>query len=209
MKNTDEYQKLALDIILKAYDHHKVHARFQETQRSWIVTAYLTLTGFIFIGIFSRYPSEQTRGLSSEFFEFWIAALIMHFLVGIILMISVSKLSGEFRRHFSKAEEIVEDLSRFFADDSKIALLLKKTMLEPAEKNKDRTKRVAIALLSNAAVHGYLFSLITAADVNLLMVAFYKCSMLSVASVIAALIWFIISSLFLYKYVYFIARTNL
>lgn len=118
--------RFAFDMILKIYDHHKIHARFEETQRSWILTAYLTLTGFIFIGL-SKYPKEQIQTLA-QFFDFWIVALVMHFIVGFILMFSVSKLSGEFRRHFSKAEDIIEDVAEFLGDSHPVSSLLKKTM---------------------------------------------------------------------------------
>lgn len=172
----DDDKEFVFDLILKAYEHHKIHARFQETQRSWMVTAYLTLTGFLFAGMFSGYFKESRYEINN--FEFVI--LPLHFFIGLFFLVAVAKLSGEFRRHFYKAEGIILHILSHYEKQSGAELdtigLLDKCPLSTAEHQKtdsrDKptgTQSTWIAIFSNAAIHGYMFSMILALDTYMIL----------------------------------------
>ncbi|MBN2271902.1 MAG: hypothetical protein JXN61_14895 [Sedimentisphaerales bacterium] len=185
-----DIKKLACDLIGKAYDHHKAHARFEETQRAWMVTAYFTLTGLVYGGVILRGLQGDSQTLSS----LGVIALIVHLLVGICIMISVSKVSGEFRRHFSRGEGILKDVSELVEDEADLKKAFEHVWLETAAIKEDKTVRPWIALWSNASVHAYMFALLTSIDVHLLAVTVFKRTVTSGWGVCFAIVWFILAT---------------
>ncbi len=184
-----EIRKLACDLITKAYEHHKTHARFEETQRAWMVTAYFTFTALVFVGLAQRYTDPKFGGV--------LCGMVgVHFLVSILFMISVSKVSGEFRRHFTRAEKILSDVKLVCKDDQELADAFRNVVLETAAIREDWSgKRLSIVLLSNAAVHAYMFSLISACDVYILLVGFENIHVFCRSAFAAALLWMVLSAL--------------
>ena len=158
-----ELRKLACDMVAKAYEHHKTHARFEETQRAWMVTAYFTFTALVFVGLAGRYADPQFGSL-------WLGMVAVHLMVSVLFMVSVSKVSGEFRRHFTRAEKILKDLQEACAEDEELKAALRHVILETAAIREDWSgKRRWVVLFSNAAVHSYMFSLLSACDIYLLV----------------------------------------
>lgn len=148
-----ELRKLACDLVTKAYEHHKNHARFEETQRGWMVTAYFTFTALIYVGLGARYADPK-------FASVLIGMTVVHFLVSLLFMVAVSKVSAEFRRHFTRAEKILNDVKSACEGDKELELAFRNVILETAAIREDWSgKRVVVVLTSNAAVHGYMFSL--------------------------------------------------
>ena len=110
-------------------------------------------------------------------------------------MISVSKVSGEFRRHFTRAEKILTDVKSVFKDDQEIADAFRNVVLETAAIRENYSgKRILIVLLSNAAVHAYMFSLISACDVYILLVGFGNIHIFCGSAFAAALLWIFLSA---------------
>ncbi len=184
-----DIKKLVCDLVGKAFEHHKGHARFEETQRAWMVTAYFTITGLIYGGlIFRPEPLPLSSGLG-------VIALIVHWLVGICIMISVSKVSGEFRRHFSRAEDILRDVSGLIKGNEELKQAFRHVWLETAAITHDeKGVRENIARWSNASVHAYMFSLLTALDVHLLMDLLLKKPVTSLWGLPFAVAWFLLAT---------------
>ncbi len=190
-----EIKKVACDLIGKAYEHHKNHARFEETQRAWMVAAYFTFTGLIYAGVFfSKIPPES----GGPFPRFWIVALVAHFIVGTLIMISVAKVSGEFRRHFDQGEYILSDIKTVCESDESLKTAFQSVLLQTAaHEEKSCIKRIMIRLLSNTAVHNYMFAFLTSLDVYLVLPEVLP----KMPPVAAAFVWFVGVSALLYKYV--------
>ena len=199
---SQEFRKLACDLIAKAYEHHKTHARFEETQRAWMVTAYFTFTALMYVGLTGRYTDPQ-------FSTLWRAVVVVHFLISILFMISISKVSGEFRRHFTRAEKILQDVKTICAGDSELKIAYKNVILETAAIREGWTgKRIWVVLLSNAVVHAYIFSLISACDVYIFFAGLPDISKFSFCSFAAALFWTILASGLQMLYINQLERTG-
>lgn len=192
-----EDRTLICDLIVKAYEHHKIHARFEETQRGWMVAAYFTFTGLVYSGIIWKVPLDVS-GLPESFTSFWIIALLSHLVVGMLIMISVAKVSGEFRRHFDQGEYILSDIKPLCESDEFLKTAFQSTLLQTAAfEEKNWIKQKLIRLFSNTAVHNYMFAFLTALDVYLLLPEVLP----KVPPVAAACVWFVGVSALLYKYV--------
>jgi len=197
-----ELRKLACDLTTKAYEHHKTHARFEETQRAWMVTAYFTFTALVFVGLAARYTDPK-------FSNVWLAVVAVHFAVSILFMISVSKVSGEFRRHFTRAEKILNDVRAACVGDKELELVFRNVILETAAIQEDWSgKRIGIALFSNAAVHAYMFSLLSACDVYILFAGFENLQVLSGWSFAVAVLWLVLASIGQSWYINKLERTG-
>lgn len=203
-----EDRTLICDLIVKAYEHHKIHARFEETQRGWMVAAYFTFTGLVYAGVIWKVPLDVS-GLPESFTSFWIVALFSHLVVGMLIMISVAKVSGEFSRHFSRAEKILSDVKTLCDSDESLKRAFRNVSLETAAKKEGgKVKRKWIPLFSNTAVHNYMFAFLTAIDVYLLLVGPLEQPRISILPLMVAVIWFVIASVLLYKYVGWIEATG-
>jgi hypothetical protein len=214
---TDEVHKLACDLIVKAYEHHKTHARFQETQRGWMVAAYFTLTGGIFGAVALRYTDKDLADLLPRM-------LVVHGLITLLIMVSVSKVSGEFRRHFTRAEKILRDASSACAGSLGIADVLKNATLETAAfktkapdkqgetatKKEERPKKsVWIVLFSNAAVHAYMFSLLSACDVYMLCSGVGSARLYPERALEVSIAWFLATAAAQHWYINRLERTGI
>jgi len=82
-----EDRKLATDLIVKAYEQHKSHARFLETQRYWMVTAYFTFSGLVYVGLFPKYTAGVKTEILSQLDSFGLVVLIVHLIIGMLMMI--------------------------------------------------------------------------------------------------------------------------
>lgn len=190
-----EIKKLACGIVVKAYEHHKNHARFEETQRAWMVAAYFTFTGFLYIGVIFKEGSQECAGMLS-LSRLATIGLLSHIVVGVLAMISSAKVSGEFTRHFSTAEKILAGLAALANHNSDLQNLLNIACLETAVHEPSKPWSGWLTrLLSNAAIHNYLFAFLTAVDIYLLS-----------GCVTTAGIWFAVLSFLSYCYVGFIVR---
>lgn len=199
-----DIKRLVCDLVGKAFEHHKRHARFEETQRAWMVTAYFTITGLIYGGlIFRPEPLPPSSGLG-------VIALIVHWLVGICIMISVSKVSGEFRRHFSRAEDILRDVSGLIKENDELKQAFRHVCLETAAiPDAGKGVRDDIVRWTNASVHAYMFSLLTALDVHLLMDLLLGKSVTSLWGLPFAVAWFFLATWRQCSYLTKIGKTGL
>jgi hypothetical protein len=204
MKDTDK--SVIYDLLVSAYQHHKEHARFEETQRAWMVAAYFTFTGLTYAAIVSGYSKTQdVVPFLQQVPQFWVVALLGHLAVGVLVMLSVAKVSGEFRRHFDQGEFILDDIKELCdkSDDEFAKRAFQNVKLQTAGfEEKKRAKAGLLKLLSNAAVHNYMFALLTALDVYLLWAGTPEKKRILIKDPWwPALIWFLAASFLMWKQV--------
>ncbi|HZL29462.1 MAG TPA: hypothetical protein VFC54_00165 [Pseudolabrys sp.] len=130
-------EKLIPELIVKAFEHHKTHARFEESQRTLFVAAYFTATGVLADGIISAFTFQGK--IIAEASKAVIVAILVHMALGIFIAIAVAKVSGEFRRHFKMAEKILLDVAAL-DQKSQLSSVLRHAALETAGHQKNRLK---------------------------------------------------------------------
>jgi len=155
-------ESTALELVAKSYDHHKSHARFEETQRSWFLAAYLTFTGLVISGILSNFFKD---GKYSAGFENLILLLLLtNLAIGVCVAFAVMKVSAEFKRHNDRAEAILEYF-RKHTDNQNLKNLLSLAKLHTA--THDIGHNSITAFFSVAAMHNYILSAFIALDIVL------------------------------------------
>ncbi len=159
------YEQIASDLIGRAYDHHKNHARFEETQRSWFLGAYLTLTGLMISGILATFFDHGKPVSGAE--TFVTLLLILNFMIGACVAFAIMKVTGEFKRHNDRAEAILQYLADHVVEDQKLSDLVMIAKLHTA--THDLGKNKITASLSVAAMHNYVMSSLLGFDVALIV----------------------------------------
>lgn len=164
LDTTPEGKKAAFDLVLKSYEHHKNHARFEETQRSWFIAAYLTFTGLILGGILgSFFKNGQFLSGNEQIISLLLA---IDLVLGIFIAFAITKVSGEFKRHNDRAEQIIKYVASV-CDDKNLKNLLSISTLHPA--THELGFRASIGLRSVAAMHNYIMSLFIALNLTLIL----------------------------------------
>ncbi len=193
MELDSEKRRIGADFIIKAYEHHKTHARFEESQRALMLAAYVTFTGFVYVGLFGKMLSSSDSANSSLPDGLWFIALLSHFVVGILVLLAVSKASGEFRRHFDRAEMILTDIKTLCESDEFLNSAFRHVLLQTASiKETGGGKRIDLMLLSVAFIHTYLFAFLTSIDVYLSLVFLFDYKLLSLSPIVVSIVWFIL-----------------
>ncbi len=191
--------KLIPDLIVKVFEHHKTHARFEESQRTLFVAAYFTVTGVLAAGVISAFTNQGAiiSGASKPL----AAAVLIHLALGIFIAFAVAKVSGEFRRHFQQAEKILNDVSDL-GELSQLSSILKHSALETAGHQTASPKNKFAQFFSVAAAYNYILSLFIALDIAVII--------LLMLSPTALMFYFIFLATFLFaaylqhKYIKFI-----
>src|SRR5581483_3835222 len=158
-----DYERIAADLITRAYDHHKNYARFEETQRSWFLGAYFTFTGLMITGILATFFDNGRWISGSELFVTLL--LVLNLAIGVCIAFAIVKVNGEFKRHNDRAEAILQYLADQM-DDEKLRDLLTIAKLHTA--THDRGMNKLTAFLSVASMHNYIMSSLIALDVAII-----------------------------------------
>lgn len=145
----------SLDLVIHAFDNHKEHARFQETQRSWFMVAYLGISGVVWAAVLQKLfeASLPDAGRIAA-----TIALAFLGLLGLLTGLAITKAGIEFRRHFHCAEAILAEMKVIVATDQAMAGLLSAAMLGTAGDHNERWRRHAAKHLGVAALHNYLIA---------------------------------------------------
>lgn len=146
-----EIRKAALEIVARAFDNYKNHARFQETQRSWILAPYLGVAGLAGAAMLNRVLDPAP--LEPDGRAAIVAGLAALILTGLLVALAIVKFNVAFHRHYSRAEMLVEGIERLVADDPALAPLLRLSQLPTTGGVNPRVRGVGAA-----AIHNYLMS---------------------------------------------------
>ena len=149
-----QVRQAALDLAVRSYEHFKNHARFAETQRSWLLIPYLGVAGAIGAAVLRQIvePGDldpEARRIAT----IGIAALIV---AGALIWAAIIKLAVVFDRHYGQAEDLVAAF-RDRVEDSDLRALLQLAMLPPLGKAAGGRKHFGVS-----AAHNYLFSFLLA-----------------------------------------------
>lgn len=158
-----QFRQAALDLALQAYDNHKSHARFQETQRSWFFIAYFSISGVIGSAILNR--MLQPGALDPVTRATILIGLIVLILTGIMIAMAIVKVGVEFRRHFHRAEGIVAIFERSVGQDEPLKGLLKLAKMGTAGDENIGARRFLARSFGVAAIHNYMMSLLVGMEV--------------------------------------------
>lgn len=149
-------------LIVSAYENHKAHARFQESQRSWVMAGFIAFSsGLLTVVASQNYVAmgDQTRVLM----------LVVHMAFAAFTGIALVKFSRERGRHFRQAERIVAAAGRALtADQRPMAELLKVAELNTLVYSNKGFRRSLLSLFSVSAVYNYFVSLFLTIDIALL-----------------------------------------
>jgi len=156
----------ALDLGLRAYDQHKNHARFQEQQRSWIMIAYLALSGAMVTGV------VNSSNMQGEFLEYKekviIIILLVHAVLSVLVGFAFSKLSREFRRFFIRADGIIDIIGgKLDESDDVLRNILDKAKFGSAGDHSVGVRRFFAKRFGVAAIHNYVVSMFIGLDSGL------------------------------------------
>lgn len=193
-------ESIARELIVKAYDHHKAHARFEETQRSWFLAAYLTFTGLIISGILGNFFKNGV--FISSFRDAVILLLLTNLIIGICVAFGIMKVTGEFRRHNDRAEGLLLYLHEN-EGDKHLRKLLEIAKLHTA--TYDLGKNRITAFFSVAAMHNYVLSTFIALDVALIVRVSYELQLTGYLIAIWA-VTFLVSSALQQWYLKYVER---
>jgi len=153
-----DFSKTALDLVLRTYDNHKNHARFQEQQRSWFFITYMTFSGVLISGIINNFQKDgYVIGSATP-----ILCLILsfHAVISVLMEFMVSKVSREFRRHFRQAENIIEALNNIISQDhEEIRALLRTGSLGTSGDHHVGFRKFIAKRFGVAAMHNYIISI--------------------------------------------------
>lgn len=152
----------SLELVLRAFDNHKEHARFQETQRSWFMVAYLGISGVVWAAVLqdlfqASVPEPARLGAT--------IALSFLALVGLMTGLAMTKTGVEFRRHFHCAEAIIIKMKEAVATDPTIFGLLDVATLGTAGDQNEGWKRRVAKHIGVAALHNYLIAALIGGEV--------------------------------------------
>ena len=146
-----EIRKAALEVVARAFDNYKNHARFQETQRSWILAPYLGVAGLGGAAILNRVLDDAP--LDADARAAIVAALAALILIGLLVALAIVKFSVAFHRHYSQADRIVTRLEPLAGNDQALGDLLRLSQLGTTGDINPRVRG-----LGAAAIHNYLMS---------------------------------------------------
>jgi hypothetical protein len=157
MTRTDEdLRRTALAVVLQSHENHKNHARFQETQRSWFLLAYLSVVGVIGAAILNRVlQPARLDDAGRAIIVLGLAALMF---IGILVGMAIVKVGVAFRRHYHQAEGIVSVLLASTAGDETLQALLRLSKLGTSGDENRGIGRFVAKRFGVAAIHNYLIS---------------------------------------------------
>ncbi|MBM3526465.1 MAG: hypothetical protein FJX62_00090 [Alphaproteobacteria bacterium] len=193
--------KLPIELTLKAFEHHKDHARFEESQRSLFVAAYFTVSGILATGIISAFVKDGKFAAGSETI---IGLLVLfHLLFTVLIAFAVSKMSGEFYRHFRHAEKVMDAVASKYSG-SEFADILRSARLETAGHSGSHWKNWLARFLGVAATYNYILSLFFAADMAIVFSIYTGSKLLcGIASFVLA---FFVGFYVQHRYINFVQR---
>ena len=150
-------------LVVSAYENHKAHARFQETQRSWVMAGFIAFSS----GLLTIVASENFVSLGPNTTAMM---LLIHMAFCTFTGIALVKLSQERGRHFRQAEAIVAAAGTALQkENAKLARMLKACELNTLVYTSHPRLRSWLALFSVSAAYSYFVSLFLTIDVGLLM----------------------------------------
>ena len=153
-----QFREAALEVVLRSYDNHKNHARFQETQRSWFFIAYFSISGIIGSAIFNR--MLQPGQLDASTRAIMVVGLIVLALIGVMIGMAIIKVGVEFRRHFHQAEAIIAHFQLVEPKDEVLQALLKCARMGTTGDESTGLRRFLAKRFGVAALHNYMMALI-------------------------------------------------
>ncbi len=163
-KDVSEIRNSIIAFATTAYEQHKIHARFQETQRSWLLVAYLSMSGFVYGSILTNYvvEGEVPRHLIVASTSF----LILHVGLGLLVGLAMAKVSREFRRHYRQGELIVERMvDQCDSKNDVLINILEACRLGTAGDQLGGLRRGLAKRFGMAAIHNYVVSTLVGADI--------------------------------------------
>ena len=208
---------LVNSLIVSAFEQHKTHARHQESQRSWILAAFFTMTGLIWAGWALIINSSTIVTNEKDIFLYLLFGF--HLFIGFLMMIASSKVSGEFKRHFTRAERILHEIEDYYKSEEgsfpqkafSILSLETSTVILDKDRsinNEKLYKRKFIGLRSNSAMHAYIYSSITAIDLFYILYRALKQELIWIP-IIVSIFWALFSAVFIQiRYIYKIENTD-
>jgi len=158
-----QLRQAALDIVLRSYENHKSHARFQETQRSWFLIAYFSVAGIIGAAILNR--MLQPEILDDATRVIIIVALAVLVLTGFLIGMAIVKVGVEFRRHFHQAESIMTLFQIVEPGDEALQALLQRAKMGTSGDESRGVRRFVAKRFGVAAIHNYVISLLIGLEV--------------------------------------------
>ena len=149
--NTDTQllKQESVELIGRAYDHHKTHGRHIEQQRFLVIAAYLAISATLWFG--------DSRTMTSDYDT---AVALFQLLLSLFLLVPLAKYSAEYRRHTAASEEILKEVNAQICeipDLAPIKKVFRHTMLETAaHATRNRTGKALAPLLSISAAVVFL-----------------------------------------------------
>ncbi len=158
--------KAATDLLVSSFNHHKSHARFQETQRSAFLGAYIALTGLVSAPLLAK--ALSTEGMTDTLISLAVMCLGFLIFLGILVGLAVTKVGVEFKRHFHQGEKILVTVSRSTQVSPEVRRAFTEAMLGTVSDEEIGLSRFVARNLSVAAIHNYMISLILASEATML-----------------------------------------
>lgn len=160
----EELRRTALAVVLQSYENHKNHARFQETQRSWFLLAYLSVVGAIGAAILNRLL--QPAALDGATRSLIVLGLVALIGIGLLVGMAIVKVGVAFRRHYNQAERIVSELQKSTPGDDVLQALLRYSKLGTTGDDQQGAGKFFAKRFSVAALHTYLISSLIGMEVT-------------------------------------------
>ena len=158
-----QLRQAAVDLVLRSYENHKSHSRFQETQRSWFLIAYFSVAGVIGAAVLNRLL--QSAELRDNERSIMIVALMSLVAAGFLVGMAIVKVGVEFRRHYHQAEGIISLLQGSGACDDFLKSLLQCARLGTSGDENKGVRRFVAKRFGVAAIHNYLVSMIIGLEI--------------------------------------------